>query len=141
MKRTQKEHKTWQIMQLFKKSWYVLISVDKKLCSTVIALNVSRIYVFSIYFVCLEASLLFVKCRVILSLILVFVTFHIGTFIPIFWPIYTTCAFMLQLSENLLTVTNSVKMKLSIVFGVIHMLFGIFLSLWNFMWVNSMILL
>ena len=37
-----------------------------------------------------------------------------------------------QMSDNVLTVTNSLKMKLSIVFGVIHMLFGIFLGLWNF---------
>ncbi|KAJ9589248.1 hypothetical protein L9F63_017547, partial [Diploptera punctata] len=43
-----------------------------------------------------------------------------------------------RLSENLLTVSNSLKMKLSIVFGVIHMLFGIFLGLWNFLYFRQM---
>ncbi|PSN32744.1 V-type proton ATPase 116 kDa subunit a isoform 4 [Blattella germanica] len=38
-----------------------------------------------------------------------------------------------MMSENNLTVMNSLKMKLSIVFGVIHMMFGIFLGLWNFL--------
>ena len=38
-----------------------------------------------------------------------------------------------QLAVNKLTFTNSFKMKLSIVFGVAHMMFGVSLSLFNHM--------
>lgn len=40
-----------------------------------------------------------------------------------------------QLAVNKLTFTNSFKMKLSIVFGVAHMMFGVSLSLFNHMYV------
>ena len=36
-----------------------------------------------------------------------------------------------QVAVNKLTFTNSFKMKLSIVFGVIHMMFGVCLSFFN----------
>lgn len=36
-----------------------------------------------------------------------------------------------QVTVNKLTFTNSFKMKLSIVFGVIHMMFGVCLSFFN----------
>ena len=44
------------------------------------------------------------------------------------------CDFFLQIwqvAENKLTFTNSFKMKLSIVFGVVHMMFGVCLSFFN----------
>ncbi|CAH0381402.1 unnamed protein product [Bemisia tabaci] len=36
-----------------------------------------------------------------------------------------------QLAENKIVFTNAFKMKISIIFGVLHMLFGVGLSLWN----------
>ena len=42
-----------------------------------------------------------------------------------------------QEAVNKLTFTNSFKMKMSIVFGVAHMMFGVCLSFFNHRWMNS----
>lgn len=39
-----------------------------------------------------------------------------------------------QLAENKIIFQNSYKMKISIIFGVIHMLFGVLVGLWNHMY-------
>jgi V-type H+-transporting ATPase subunit a len=36
-----------------------------------------------------------------------------------------------QLAENKIVFLNGFKMKISIIFGVLHMLFGVCISLWN----------
>lgn len=38
-----------------------------------------------------------------------------------------------QLAKNKIIFQNAYKMKISIIFGVIHMLFGVFMSLQNYM--------
>lgn len=38
-----------------------------------------------------------------------------------------------QLSKNKIIFQNAYKMKISIIFGVIHMLFGVFMSLQNYL--------
>ncbi|XP_069682328.1 V-type proton ATPase 116 kDa subunit a 1-like [Periplaneta americana] len=44
---------------------------------------------------------------------------------------------MWQLSENGLSFANSFKMKLSVILGIFHMLFGIFLSMWNYIYFRT----
>ena len=44
-----------------------------------------------------------------------------------------------QLAENKIIFQNSYKMKISIIFGVIHMLFGVFVGLWNHMYFKKRI--
>ena len=41
------------------------------------------------------------------------------------------------MTKNKLTFTNSFKMKLSVVFGVVHMMFGVCLSFFNHRYVQQ----
>jgi V-type H+-transporting ATPase subunit a len=40
---------------------------------------------------------------------------------------------LFQVAENKIIFMNAFKMKISIIIGVFHMLFGVCLSLWNYM--------
>nr|XP_053639529.1 V-type proton ATPase 116 kDa subunit a 1-like isoform X3 [Cherax quadricarinatus] len=44
---------------------------------------------------------------------------------------------MWQLSNNKINFYNSYKMKISIIFGIVHMLFGVILSVWNHKFFNK----
>ncbi|KAF7997553.1 hypothetical protein HCN44_006124 [Aphidius gifuensis] len=44
-----------------------------------------------------------------------------------------------QISQNKIIFLNSYKMKISIIFGVVHMLFGIFVGLWNHLYFKKRI--
>lgn len=44
-----------------------------------------------------------------------------------------------QVSENKIIFQNAYKMKISIIFGVFHMLFGVLLSLWNYRYYSLLI--
>ncbi|KAK7075988.1 Unc-32p [Halocaridina rubra] len=46
---------------------------------------------------------------------------------------------MWQISSNKINYYNSYKMKISIIFGIIHMLFGVILSVWNYKFFNKQI--